>query len=140
MRYCGRRNLCSLCWEPQKFPKGSLFQPCSKLKYSFICFAYYEAFCLSNFCLPGSFNFISSQSTSNRAVGKFFGIVREGIRRSRPPRLSQLFQLLSSRHHWANVFTVRRQGPNWAERFHDKINGNLLYLDRDGLRLVVPYP
>ena len=42
------------------------------------------------------------------------GPVREGIRRSRSPRVSQLWvkQLVSTRHHWANSFTVRRKGPD----------------------------
>ena len=46
------------------------------------------------------------------AVGRSFGPVREGLRRSRPVRVSQLWvkKLVSTRHHWANVFVVRRQG------------------------------
>ena len=42
-----------------------------------------------------------------------FGPIREG-RRSRPPRVSQLWvkQLVSTRHHWADIYMVRRQGPD----------------------------
>ena len=49
------------------------------------------------------------------AVSRSFGLVREGIRRSRPPRVSQLWikQLVSTRHHWADIFMVRKKkGPN----------------------------
>ena len=46
-------------------------------------------------------------------MGRSFGPVREG-RRSRPPRVSQLWEkyLVSTRHHWADIFVVRRQGPD----------------------------
>ena len=48
------------------------------------------------------------------AVGRSFGPVREGIRRSRPPRVSQLWikQLVSTRHHWTDILIVRTQGPD----------------------------
>ena len=48
-----------------------------------------------------------------RAVGRSFRPIREG-RRSRPPRVSQLWvkKLESTRHHWADIFIVRRQGPD----------------------------
>ena len=48
-----------------------------------------------------------------RAVGRSFGPIREG-RRSRPSRVSQLWvkYLVSTRHHWADIFIVRRQGPD----------------------------
>ena len=48
-----------------------------------------------------------------RAVDRSFGPIREG-RRSRPPRVSQLWvkKLESTRHHWADIFIVRRQGPD----------------------------
>ena len=48
-----------------------------------------------------------------RAVGRSFGPIREG-RRSRPPRVSQLWvkYLVSTRHHWVDIFIVRRQGPD----------------------------
>ena len=44
-----------------------------------------------------------------RAVGRSFGPIC-----SRPPRISQLWvkQLVSTRHHWADIFMVRRQGPD----------------------------
>ena len=47
-------------------------------------------------------------------MGRSFGPAREGIRRARPPRVSQLWvkQLVSTRHHWANIFIVRIQGPD----------------------------
>ena len=47
------------------------------------------------------------------SVGRSFGPTREG-RRSRPPRVSQLWVkfLVSTRHHWADIFIVRRQGPD----------------------------
>ena len=46
-------------------------------------------------------------------AGRSFGSIREG-RRSRPPRVSQLWViwLVSTRHHWADIFIVRRQGPD----------------------------
>ena len=52
-------------------------------------------------------------SCSSRAVGRSFGPIREG-RRSRPPRVSQLWvkYLVSTRHHWVDIFIVRRQGPD----------------------------
>ena len=48
------------------------------------------------------------------AVGRCFGPVLEGIRRSHPPRVSQLWVrwLVSTRHHWADIFIVRRHGPD----------------------------
>ena len=48
-----------------------------------------------------------------RAVGRSCGPIREG-RRSCPPRVSQLWvkYLVSTRHHWADIFIVRRQGPD----------------------------
>ena len=48
-----------------------------------------------------------------RAVGRSLGPIRDG-RRSRPPRVSQLWvkYLVSTRHHWADIFIVRRQGPD----------------------------
>ena len=47
------------------------------------------------------------------AVGWSFGPLREG-RRSRPSRVSQLWvkSLVPTRHRWADVFMVRRQGPD----------------------------
>ena len=47
-------------------------------------------------------------------MGRSFGPVREGLRRSRPPRVSQLWmkQLVSTQSHWADIFIVRRIGPD----------------------------
>ena len=55
----------------------------------------------------------SSVITEPRAVGRSFGPIREG-RRSRPSRVSQLWvkKLVPTRHHWADIFIVRRQGPD----------------------------
>ena len=44
-----------------------------------------------------------------QTVARSFRPIREGLRRSRPPRVSQL---VSTRHHWADIFIVRRQGPD----------------------------
>ena len=46
-------------------------------------------------------------------MGRSFGPIREG-RSSRPPHVSQLLvnYLVSTRHHWADIFIVRRQGPD----------------------------
>ena len=69
-------------------------------------------------------------------MGRSFGPIREG-RRSRPPRVSQLWvkQLVSTRHHWADIFIVRRQGQMGGRV--QELNGHLFDLERDGLRQVV---
>ena len=46
-------------------------------------------------------------------MGGFFGFVWGVIKRSHPPRVSQLWV----RHHWAFIFTVRRQGPDGRKVF-----------------------
>ena len=50
------------------------------------------------------------------AVGRSFGPKWEG-RRSRLPRVSQLWvkNLVSTRHHRADIVIVRRQGPDWRK-------------------------
>ena len=47
------------------------------------------------------------------AVGRSFGPTREG-RRSRPLQVSHLWvkKLVSTRHHWTDIFIVRRHGPD----------------------------
>ena len=62
----------------------------------------------------GSFSFSRSNFSLVWAVGRSFGPVREGLRRSRPPRVSQLWmkQLVSTQSHWADIFIVRRIGPD----------------------------
>ena len=44
-------------------------------------------------------------------------LVWEGLGRSRPPRVAQSWvkQLVSTPHHWARIFIVRRQGPDGRE-------------------------
>ena len=46
-------------------------------------------------------------------MGRSFGPTREG-RRSRPLQVSHLWvkKLVSTRHHWTDIFVVRRQGPD----------------------------
>ena len=58
MGYCGRRNWSLLCWELRAV-KGCDFKIWRTSESSFACFAYCQEICLSNFCLPDSFNFFS---------------------------------------------------------------------------------
>ena len=55
-------------------------------------------------------------------MGRSFGPVREGIRRSRLPRVCQLWvkKLVLTRHHLVDIFIVRRKGPD--ERKGSKMN------------------
>ena len=64
------------------------------------------------------------------AVGRSFGPVREGIRRSRRP------QSLPVMGETACSKTRARK----AEGFHDNLKGQMFDLERDGLRQVVPCP
>ena len=45
----------------QSFQRSCFFKTWSRSKYSFACFAYCHELCVSDFCLPSSFNFIFCQ-------------------------------------------------------------------------------
>ena len=75
-------------------------------------------------------------------MGRSFGPVLEGIRRPRPPQVSQL---------WVKIDGVNTASPGgylhspktrarWAAGFHDELNDHVFDLERDGLRQVVPCP
>ena len=71
------------------------------------------------------------------AVGRSSGSIREELRRSRHSRVTQL---VSTRHHWADVITVPRLGPDGRKGSTNELNGHVFDLERGGLRQVVPCP
>ena len=62
--HCGQRNQAPLCWEPEAL-EGSPFKAWGRLEYSCACFTFASNFFLSNFYLPGSFNFIFKKKNSS---------------------------------------------------------------------------
>ena len=45
---------------------------------------------------------------------------------------------MSTRHHWSGYVDSSKTRAQWAEGFHDELNGHVFDLERDGLRQVVP--
>ena len=73
-------------------------------------------------------------------VGRSFGPVREGVRRSLPPLVSQLwvkYKSVSAASLGGYLLSLKT-GTRWAEGFHDGLNGHVFDLERDELRQVVP--
>ena len=76
---------------------------------------------------------------SGWAVSRSFGPVREGIRHSRPPRVSQLWVKIAgvSTASLGGYLRSTKTRARWAEGFHDELNGHVFDMKRDGLRQFV---